>query len=228
MTEKRARIRSGAAGLVATVGLFLTTLSSCTTEDQPQAEPAERGESVSRSPGSKPRHVVEMDGDRLRTFESPTLIQFAQQPGVVNVVRGTVTKLHPVVSQPGNVVETILTVDVTEQRDDTRPTLVEIREQGGLVRVAQVRSDFDGKLGRELGPGELDEWVDFRFDGSENAGVGEQVLIVVGPDPSRGENAYVGLARLKRSSDSSYAWPGRSPNPRWTSSIDSALLLAPN
>ncbi|MTB89662.1 hypothetical protein H9L21_14205 [Aeromicrobium senzhongii] len=163
----------------------------------------------------------------MRTFFVPTLAEFAHEASVTNVIEGTVTATRPLVTQPANVVETILTVDVTRQRDDSRPTTVEVREQGGLVQVSQVRSDFEGKLGRELEPGELDEWVDFRSDGVEHAGVGEQVLIVVGPDSTRGADAYVGLARLKGSRGGNYVWPGRSPNPSWETSVDADALLSP-
>lgn len=200
-------------------------LGACTG---PDADPEPSVATVSReSAAPGPRHVVEMESERVRTFLVPTLAEFARGASVTNVIEGTVTATRPLVTQPANVVETILTVDVTRQRDDARPTTVEVREQGGLVQVAQVRSDFEGKLGRELEPGELDAWVDYRSDGEEHAEIGEQVLIVVGADTSRGRDAYVGLARLKVSRTGSYVWPGRSPNPSWETSVDADALLSP-
>ena len=212
----------GAAGLA--VVLSALAVGSCTPGDHPRAAPG--GSGTSTSPAPSPRHVVEMDAEQVRSFELPTLVEFARQPDVVNVIRGKVAASRPLVSQPGNVVETILTVEVAEQRDEAGPRTVEVREQGGLVTVAQVRSDFEGKLGRELEPGELEAWADYRFNGMEHARVGEQVLIVVGSDPSGGESDYVGLARLRRAAGGAYEWPGRSPNPRWESSTAAESLLA--
>lgn len=216
----RPRLRPTGASL-ALLGLLLTATSACTTDDA-------RPDVPSASAAPTPRHVVEMEGERVRPFLVPTLAEFTQDPFVTNVIEGTVTATRPLVTQPANVVETILTVDVTRQRDEDRPKTVEVREQGGLVKVSQVRSDFEGKLGRELEPGELDQWVDFRSDGAEHAAIGEQVLIVVGSDSDRSKDAYVGLARLKRSGDGGYGWSGRSPNPRWETAVDAEALLSPS
>jgi hypothetical protein len=156
------------------------------------------------------------------------------------VISGTVTASRPLVTAPANTVETILTVSVERQRDADAPEVVEVREQGGIVSVAQVRSDFEGKLGRELTDEELAETVDYEFNGIEHARVGDRVLVVVVDDASvPEEGAYVSLARLvqedtaaalsksasAKSGSTPFTWPGEAPNPAWESAVDAESLL---
>ncbi|MFJ6214536.1 hypothetical protein ACIQGZ_14560 [Streptomyces sp. NPDC092296] len=182
-----------------------------------------------------PDHTVRLEGALNRSYAAPSLAAFAHQAGVVNVISGTVTATRPLVTEPANTVETILTISVERQRDASAPTAIEVREQGGIVSVAQVRSDFEDKLGRKLTDKELAETVDYRFDGIEHARVGDRVLVVVADDTSvREEGAYVSLARLVRqdaagtlskSSSTKFTWPGDAPNPAWESEVDVESLM---
>ncbi|MFE7547507.1 hypothetical protein [Streptomyces gardneri] len=93
------------------------------------------------------------------------------------MISGAVTATRPLVTEPA--------------------TTVAVREQGSVVSVAQVRSDFEGKLGRKLTDEELVETVDYSLNGIEHAQVGDRVLVVVADDASvQNEGAYVSLARL--------------------------------
>ncbi len=175
-------------------------------------------------------HKVLLDGSLDRSYAAPSFAAFAQQARVVNVISGTVTATRPLVTEPATTVETILTISVERQRDKGAPTTVEVREQGGVVSVAQVRSDFEGKLGRKLTSEELAETVDYSFNGIEHAQVGDRVLVVVADDASvQSEGAYVSLARLVRgdaagglakASSTKFTWPGEAPNPAWESEVD--------
>ncbi|MER6289033.1 hypothetical protein [Streptomyces sviceus] len=115
-----------------------------------------------------------------------------------------------------------------------------MREQGGVVSVAQVRSQFEGKLGRKPTDKELAETVDYEFNGIEPAQVGDRVLVVVADDTSvQKKGAYVSLARLvqgntagavpksaaAKSSSTKFTWPGEAPNPAWENEVDAESLL---
>ena len=178
--------------------------------------------------------MVQLDGALTRIYAAPTLEAFTANPAVTNVIRGKVTASRPQVTQPGNVVETILTVDVSAQREPGGATTVEVREQGGVVTMADVRSDFETRLGRKLTGKESSQTVDFRFNAIRHAAVGDEVLIAVGPDTSsKAANAYVSLARLEASAPDSgrgsgvpaFVWPGESPNSAWAPVVDASTLL---
>ncbi|MEU3425903.1 hypothetical protein [Streptomyces gardneri] len=180
--------------------------------------------------------TVRMEGDLNRTYNVPSLAVFARHAGVVNVISGTVTATRPRVTQPANTVETILTIAVERQRKTGAPTTVSVREQGGIVTVSQVRSDFEGKLGRELTEEELAETVDYRFNGIEHARVGDRVLVVVADDTAvqKKDGAYVNLARLvgegaseglSGGSSTTFTWPGEPLNPAWESVVDVESLM---
>jgi hypothetical protein len=186
------------------------------------------------APVGEADHVVRLDGALTRIYSAPTVEAFTQDPAVTNVIQGKVTKSRPQVTQPGNVVETILTVDVSAQREPGAPTTVEVREQGGVVTMADVSSDFVARLGRKLTSKEKSQTVDYRFNAIRHAAVGDEVLIAVGPDDaSKAPNAYVSLARLEasapdsggRSGASKFAWPGESPNEAWAPVVDASALL---
>ncbi|MGW3494782.1 hypothetical protein [Streptomyces sp. NPDC001020] len=193
--------------------------------------------SLEATTGSRdtPDHKVILDGALNRSYAAPSLAAFASQAGASNVISGTVTATRPLVTEPATTVETILTISVERQRDADAPATVEVREQGGVVSVAQVRSDFEGKMGRKLTDEELAETVDYQFNGIEHARVGDQVLVVVADDTSvQKEGAYVSLARLVRegatgalakSSSTKFTWPGEAPNPAWESAVDVESLM---
>ncbi|MFE2291452.1 hypothetical protein [Streptomyces sp. NPDC059452] len=192
-----------------------------------------------------PDHKILIDAALVSSYSAPSLAAFVSEAGATNVISGTVTASRSLVTGPANTVETILTISVERQRDADAPTTVEVREQGGVVPVAQVRSDFEEKLGRELTDEELTERVDYQFNGAEHARVGDQVLVVVADDASvREEGAYLGLARLVRedepgalsksssaksssgkSGSAKYTWPGEAPNPDWEGAVDVESLL---
>lgn len=180
--------------------------------------------------------TVRMVGTPTRPYSLPSLAVFARQARVANVISGTVTATRPLVSEPATTVETILTISVERQRDASAPTTVSVREQGGIVTVAQVRSAFDGKLGRELTDEELAETVDYRYNGIEHARVGDRVLVVVADDTAvqKKSGAYVSLARLvgegtaegaSQASSTTFTWPGEAPNPAWESTVDVDSLM---
>ena len=182
----------------------------------------------------KADHVVHLEGALTRLYDVPSLTAFAGQRQVSNVIVGTVTKLEPLVTQPGNTVETLLLIDVASQREKGGPTQVEVREQGGVVPVEAVRSDFEGKIGRKLTSKELAQTVDYQFDGQPHAKVGDRVLVIVADDGS-GEGRYVSLARLaatgsptsRELGSSSFSWPGERPNAKWQESVRATTLLEP-
>ncbi|MGW6396290.1 hypothetical protein ACWFR1_38640 [Streptomyces sp. NPDC055103] len=179
--------------------------------------------------------TVRMEATLNRTYSLPSLAVFAHHAGVANVISGTVTATRPLVTEPAATVETILTIAVERQRKTGAPTTVSVREQGGIVTVSQVRSHFDGKLGRELTEEELAETVDYRFNGIEHARVGDRVLVVVADDTAvqKKEGAYVNLARLVREGtaeepkegSTTFTWPGEALNPAWESVVDVESLM---
>ncbi|WP_280862131.1 hypothetical protein [Streptomyces sp. SAI-144] len=223
-------------------------LSACSSSASgPAAQDSGRESRSAPSIGTKngarneaPDHKVVLDAALTRSYAAPDLASFVSQAGATNVISGTVTAIRPLVSGPANTVETILTVSIERQRDADAPTVVEVREQGGVVSVAQVRSDFEGKLGRELTDEELAETVDYQFNGIEHARAGDRVLVVVADDTSvQKEGAYVSLARLvqedtagalsksasSKSSSMPFTWPGEAPNPAWESVVDVESLM---
>lgn len=60
-----------------------------------------------------------------------------------------------------------------------------------------MRLDFEDKIGRKLTPAELAETVDYQFEGTEHAQIG----------------------------DRTYTWKGESPNPDWATSVDAGSLI---
>ncbi|MET9671786.1 hypothetical protein ABZY68_01655 [Streptomyces sp. NPDC006482] len=229
---------------VLVAGLMLPlALAACSSDAEgPAAKDSARGSQSApgreEATGSRAvaDHTVRMEGSLIRAYSLPSLAAFARQAGVANVISGTVTATRPLVTEPATTVETILTIVVDRQRDTGAPTTVEVREQGGIVSVAQVRSDFEGKLGRELTEEELAETVDYRFNGIEPARVGDRVLVVVADDTAvqKKDGAYVNLARLVRegtaegvskASSTTFTWPGEAPNPAWESAVDLESLM---
>lgn len=79
-------------------------------------------------------HIVRLSGALTRPYFLPTLATFASDPMVSNVIVGEVTASRSTVSQPGNVVETILSIKVDQQRNTKAPTAVTVREQGASWR----------------------------------------------------------------------------------------------
>ncbi|MER7908590.1 hypothetical protein [Streptomyces sp. NPDC096068] len=240
-TEKSASRRVTFGVLAA--GLMLPlALSACSSgAEGSAAKDSARGSQSAPSRGTAAgshdtadRKVL-LDGSLDRSYAAPSLAAFAQQARVVNVISGTVTATRPLVTEPAATVETILTISVEQQRDNSAPTTVEVREQGGVVSVAQVRSDFESKLGRKLTSAELAETVDYSFNGITHARVGDRVLVVVADDTSvQKEGAYVSLARLvkgdaaggaSKTSSTQFTWPGEAPNPAWGSAVNAESLM---
>ncbi|MFE1837287.1 hypothetical protein [Streptomyces sviceus] len=191
----------------------------------PRGIAAERGEA-----GAGARYALRGDTERARR---PLL------PGRHHKV-ATVTASRPLVTEPANTVETILTISVDRQRDTSAPRVVEVREQGGVVSVAQVPSDFEGKPGRKPTDKKLAETVDYECNGIEHAQVGDRVLVVVADDTSvQKKGAYVSVARQvqedtasavsksasAKSSSTKFTWPGEAPNPAWENEVDAESLL---
>lgn len=225
-TDRPASRRFAFGALVAGIMLPLA-LSACSSGAE--------GSQAAGSPGTADRRV-RLEGSLDRTYyTAPSLAAFARQPRVVNVISGTVAATRPLVTPPINTVETILTVTVERQRDKSAPTTVEVREQGGVVTVAQVRSDFEDKLGRKLTSAELAETIDYSFNGATHARVGDRVLIVVADDDSvQKEGAYLSLARLvkgdatgglTKANSTKFTWSGEIPNPAWEREVDVEPLM---
>ncbi|MFE2555745.1 hypothetical protein ACFXGT_06875 [Streptomyces sp. NPDC059352] len=228
---------------VLAAGLMLPlTLSACSGDTEgPAVKDSARGSQSAPSRGTATGsrdtadHTVPLLGDLVRSYAAPSLAAFVRQSRAVNVISGRVTATRALVTEPASVVETILTISVERQRDNRAPTTVEVREQGGIVTVAQVRSDFEDKLGRELTDEELAETVDYRFNGIEHARVGDRVLIVVAEDTSvQNKGGYATLARLvgedpagasSKASSTTFTWPGEAPNPAWESVVDAESLM---
>jgi hypothetical protein len=237
MTEMESTLFTKARRVKLAAGLLVIPLSlaACSQGGSDDADVASSGPRVSATtPIGQPDHVVQLDGALTRIYSAPTVEAFTQDPAVTNVIQGKVTNSRPQVTQPGNVVETILTIDVSAQRESGAPTTVQVREQGGVVTMADVSSDFVARLGRKLTSKEMSQTVDYRFNAIRHAAVGDEVLIAVGPDDaSRAPNAYVSLARLEasapdsagRSGASTFAWPGESPNAAWAPVVDASALL---
>ncbi|WP_405859254.1 hypothetical protein OG361_32575 [Streptomyces sp. NBC_00090] len=218
------------------------TLSACSGDAEgPSVKDSARGSQSAPSRGTETGsrdtadHTVPLIGTPVRSYAAPSLAAFVRQSKAVNVISGTVTATRPLVTESAAVVETILTISVERQRDTGAPTTVEVREQGGIVSVAQVRSDFEGKLGRDLTDEELAETVDYRINGIEHARVGDRVLVVVAEDTSvQNEGGYVSLALLvgedaagasSKASSTKFTWPGEAPNPAWESVVDAESLM---
>ncbi|HPU12719.1 MAG TPA: hypothetical protein PLQ19_02885 [Aeromicrobium sp.] len=223
----RVRLTALLAGL-----LLLTACSETPPNDGTEASSQSSTTPVSQTDGEV-AHVVTMIGDRIRIYADPTLEQFVEEEMIANVLVGQVTKTEAVVSQPGNHVETILTVQVAAQRNGG-PTTVYVRERGGVVPLSKVRSDFEGKLGRVLADGELEKLVDYRVEDVEHAAQGDEVLLIVATDDSADRpGSYVSMGRLVRRAgdrgidpvEATYEWAGMSPNEAWVKSVVAKDLL---
>ncbi|WP_415948200.1 hypothetical protein [Streptomyces sp. KLOTTS4A1] len=236
-TDTVARRRTACGVLAAGLALPLV-LTACSADAQPTT-PAKAESSASQAQGPSVQkrnadHTVRLEAALTRQFDTPSLAAFAGQPGISNVISGTVTATRSVVTGPENTVETILTLSVERQRNPLAPKTVQVREQGGIVTVEQVRSDFEGKLGRQLTKKELAETVEYVFNGIEPASTGDRVLIVVADDTDT-KGHYIGLARLKaaagadaahKSSGTEFGWPGKRPNSAWEKTVDADALLS--
>ncbi|MFB6517879.1 hypothetical protein [Streptomyces sp. NPDC056401] len=235
-TPKAGRSRIAAGIAAAGIILSLSACSGQSTEAKDSSSTSADHKATTDRTG-KADHTVHAEAALTRDYNVPTLAEFARQPLNSNVIRGTVTATRSVVTPPANIVETILTVSVERQRDGSAPTTAEVREPGGVVTVAQIRSDFESKLGRKLTDKELAQTADYRFNEIEHAKVGDLVLIVVADDPSTEKaGAYTSRARLalegasiagKTSGEGSgkFTWPGKPMNPKWESGVDTDSLM---
>lgn len=218
------RLRIALTAAAATLGLV-----GCSSTDGAD-RPAGMSAQVAPSPSSqevKAKYDVQATGTLIRQFSLPTFAEFVQDPHVSNVVVGTVEASRATVSQPGNAVETILTIAVESSKESSKVT-VTAREYGGIVNVGQVRDDFESKLGRKLTKKDLAEKVDYQWEGVPHAQIGDQVLLAVTEDAS-GAADYTTLTRLASTApaasgadSTSFDWPGEPPNPAW----DTAVTLA--
>ncbi|MBX9422917.1 hypothetical protein [Streptomyces lateritius] len=234
--------RRFAFGILAAGIVLPLALSACSSgAEGSTAKDSARGQqsapsrgAAAGSPETADRKVL-LEGSLDSSYAAPNFAAFVRKPHVVNVISGTVTATRPLVTPPANTVETILTISVERQRDKSAPTTVEVREQGGVVTVAQVRSDFESKLGRKLTSAELAETVDFSFNGAAHARVGDRVLVVVADDDAvQKEGAYVSLARLAKEdvagglskvNSTKFTWLGEIPNPAWERTVDVEPLM---
>lgn len=237
-TSTRKANRSLIAASIAAAGIILS-LSACSGQstEATGSSSTSADHKATADRAGKADHTVHAEAALTRDYNVPTLAEFARQPLNSNVIRGTVTATRSVVTPPANIVETILTVSVERQRDGSAPTTAEVREPGGVVTVAQIRSDFESKLGRKLTEKELAQTADYRFNEIEHAKVGDLVLIVVADDPSTEKaGAYTSRARLvldgasiagKTSGGTSgkFTWPGKPMNPKWESGVDTDSLM---
>lgn len=240
--SRRATFGALAAGLMLPVALSACSSGaegSAAKDSVPKDSVRGSQSAPSRGAAAGPRdtadHKVLLEGSLDHSYTAPSLAEFARQTRAVNVISGTVAATRPLVTEPGTTVETILTISVQRQRDDSAPTTAEVREQGGVVSVAQVRSDFEGKLGCKLTGEESAETVDYSFNGITHAQVGDRVLVVVADDASvQNEGAYVSLARLvgggaagglSKASPTKFTWPGEAPNPAWETAVDVESLM---
>ncbi|MFB7513409.1 hypothetical protein [Streptomyces sp. NPDC056144] len=202
--------RRAAAGVLA-AGLALALWACGGVDDvRPVADNAVGGPKPSpRCAPPKTDRTVDSIPSLIRPYGLPTLVEFARDDHVANVISGTVTASRVEVVEPGAQVLTYLTVAVERQREAGRPTTVTVREEGGIVARP-------------------DETVDYRFYGTEHACVGQRVLVVVADDSGRQkkQGAYTALARLVREGNSTtYTWPGDAPNPKWEKTVDIESLM---
>ncbi|MGW1013729.1 hypothetical protein ACWD4X_27280 [Streptomyces termitum] len=219
---RRSALGAAAAGLVLPLALAACSGGAGGSPGKDPAGP----------PGAADR-TVRVEVDLNRSYGVPSLAAFARLARVDNVISGTVTATRPLVTPPADHVETVLTISVERQRKKGAPATAEVREQGGVVTVEQVRSSYEGKLGRELTAAELAETVAYRVNGVVPARVGDRVLVVVADDASvRKPGAYVVLARLVRAdatgagaASAPFTWPGEPPNPAWEREVDGEALL---
>ncbi|MEU5214920.1 hypothetical protein AB0G79_01800 [Streptomyces sp. NPDC020807] len=184
-----------------------------------------------------------MQGTRNRTYSAPSFAAFTRYPHVTNVISGTVTALRAEVSDPEGaaMVHTVLTIDVESQRKAGAPTTAYVREGGGVVTVEQVRATFEDKMRRKLTKKELDQKIDYRYEGTEHARVGDHVLVVVTEDSSvRRPDAYSLLARLvdrrdgipsgsgapAKAASVAFTWAGEAPNAAWEKTVDADSLAS--
>ncbi|MEU5220006.1 hypothetical protein AB0G79_27975 [Streptomyces sp. NPDC020807] len=220
--------RRAAAGVLA--ACLVLALSACGGAAAPPAADKVLGEAnpSGECPAVRADRTVDSIVSRTRPFGLPTLVEFARDDHVVNVISGTVTATRVQVMEPGASVVTILTVAVERQRETGRPTTVTVRENGGIATLAQVRSGFEGKGFPEPSEEELAETTAHRIDGIELSCVGERVLVVVADDTAtqKKQGAYSSLVRLVRKGNSpTYTWPGKAPNPKWERTVDIESLM---
>lgn len=114
------RLRIAVTAAAATLGLVACT--STDAAERPADASAQIGPSQ-KTQDVKAGYQVQTEGAPIRQFWLPTFAEFVQDPHVSNVVVGTVEASRTTVSQPGNAVETILTIAVESSKESSATTV---------------------------------------------------------------------------------------------------------
>lgn len=166
--------------------------------------------------------VVRGEGALIRPYAAESLSEFAADPYVVGVVRGTVTKVESLASDEGSV-NSILTVSVSRGLGLKAGSTIQASEPGGVVPISEVRDQFEGKDWQEpLTAKDLSQMVDYQMEGFPHSKVGDDVVMFLAEGV--GDGVYALATKLVPNGAGFRFEDGEAPNPTWSPDVPAATV----
>lgn len=185
--------------------------------------------SVDEAPAAQPQAqagqealVVRGEGALIRPYAAESLGEFAADPYVVGVVRGTVAKVESLANDEGSV-NSILTVSVSRGLGLKAGSTIQASEPGGVVPMSEVRDQFEGKDWQEpLTAADLSRMVDYQMEGFPHSNVGDDVVMFLAE--GAGNGVYALAAKLVPNGAGFGFEDGEPPNPTWSPDVPAATV----
>jgi len=185
------------------------------------ATSADDAQAVKKPAAEKPV-VVRGEGALIKPYGAKSLREFAANPYVVGVVRGTVTKVDSQANDVGYVTS-ILAVSVRRGLGFKAGSMIQVSEPGGVVPMSEVRSDFEGKDWQEpLTDEDLSRMVDYQMEGFPHSSVGDDVVMFLAE--GGGEGVYTLATKLVPRGDGFRFEHDDAPNPAWGTDVSAATV----
>ena len=195
------------------------SLAATGADDAPTARP-EPAPLAGQKAGQKAL-VVRGEGALIRPYAAGSLGEFAADPYVVGVVRGTVTKVEARANDEGSV-SSILTVEVGPGPGPKAGSTIRVSEPGGVVPMREVREQFEGKDWQEpLTAADLSRTVDYRMEGFPHSAVGEEIVMLLAE--GAGDGVYSLAAKLVPKGAGFGFVDDEPPNPNWSPDVPATV-----
>jgi hypothetical protein len=168
--------------------------------------------------------VVRGEGALVRPFGAKSLREFAADPYVVGVVRGTVTKVESRADDIGSV-NSIVTVSVKHGLGLKAGSTIQVSEPGGVVPMSEVREQFEEKDWEEpLTGDDLARMVDFQMEGFPHSNIGDDMVMFLAE--GGGEGVYSLATKLVPRGAGFRFKDDDAPNPAWGTDVSAATVDA--
>ncbi len=198
--------------------------AAISADEKPADEkPADEKPADEKPAGQKPA-VVRGEAALGIPYAAKSLSEFAANPYIVGVVRGTVTKVESRANDVGSV-NSIVTVTVERGLGLEAGSTIRASEHGGVVPMSEVRDQFEGKEWQEpLTAKDLSRTVDYQLEGFPHSDVGDDLVMFL--SAGAGDGVYSLAAKLVPNGAGFSFKDNEPPNPRWNPNVPAATVEA--